>query len=80
MEATQMKSFRKAFGVFALAAGLAVTGASALAPKATALLPVEHDEHDSRTAVIYEHDSHTAVIVEHDSRTAVIVEHDHNTV
>ena len=69
-----MNSFKKAFGVFALAAGLAVTGASAFAPKATALLPVEHD----RTAVIYEHDNRTAVIYEHDNRTAVIIEHEHN--
>ena len=69
-----MKSFRKVFGVFALVAGLAVTGASALTPKTMALLPVEHD----RSAVIYEHDTRSAVIYEHDNRSAVIIEHDRN--
>lgn len=69
-----MKSVRKAFGVFVLVAGVAVTGAS-FAPKATqALLPVEHD----RGAVIYEHDNRSAVIYEHDNRSALIIEHEHN--
>lgn len=76
-----MKSFRKAFGLFAVAGALVVTGT--FAPKTvSALLPVEHEnrnalfvEHD-RKAVIYEHDNKTALIYEHDNKTALIVEHE----
>ena len=86
-----MKSFQKAFGVFVLAGGLAVTGASAVAPK-TAVLPVEHDrgalvyeresrsallpvEHD-RGALVYERESRSALVYERESRSALIIEHD----
>ncbi len=70
-----MKSFRKAFGLFAVAGALVVTGT--FAPKTvSALLPVEHD----RKAVVYEHDNKTALIYEHDNKTALIVEHESRNV
>ena len=78
-----MNSFQKAFGVLVLAAGVAVTGASTVAPK-TALLPVEHDrgamvyERESHSALVYERESHSALVYERESRSAVIIEHDRN--
>ena len=70
-----MKSFRKSFGLFAVAGALVVTGA--FAPKMAPAVPVEHE---TRNAVIYEHDNRTATIYEHDNRTALIVEHESRNV